>query len=65
MKIALDAAASEWTANDGYLLPKRGTKYTSAQLITYWEKLCEKYPICSIEVPLGEEDWPAWTTVTE
>ena len=29
------------------------------------EKLCEKYPICSIEDPLGEEDWPAWTTVTE
>ena len=46
VKITLDAAASEWTANDGYLLPKRGTKYTSAQLI-------------------GEEDWPAWTTVTE
>lgn len=65
VKIALDAAASEWTANDGYLLPKRGTKYTSAQLIAYWEKLCEKYPICSIEDPLGEEDWPAWTTITE
>lgn len=65
VKIALDAAASEWAANDGYLLPKRGTKYTSAQLIAYWEKLCEKYPICSIEDPLGEEDWPAWTTVTE
>ena len=65
VKIALDAAASEWAANDGYLLPKRGTKYTSAQLISYWEKLCEKYPICSIEDPLGEEDWPAWTTVTE
>uniref|UniRef100_UPI003AF1D406 phosphopyruvate hydratase n=1 Tax=Hominenteromicrobium sp. TaxID=3073581 RepID=UPI003AF1D406 len=65
VKLALDAAASEWAANDGYLLPKRGTKYTSAQLIAYWEKLCEKYPICSIEDPLGEEDWPAWTTVTE
>lgn len=65
VKIALDAATSEWAANDGYLLPKRGTKYTSAQLIAYWEKLCEKYPICSIEDPLGEEDWPAWTTVTE
>lgn len=65
VKIALDAAASEWAANDGYLLPKRGTKYTSAQLIAYWEMLCEKYPICSIEDPLGEEDWPAWTTVTE
>ena len=35
------------------------------KIAVYWEKLCEKYPICSIEDPLGEEDWPAWTTVTE
>lgn len=65
VKLALDAASSEWTAGDGYLLPKRGTKYTSSQLIGYWEKLSEKYPIRSIEDPLGEEDFPAWTTLTE
>ncbi len=65
VKLALDAASSEWTARDGYLLPKRGTKYTSSQLIGYWEKLSEKYPIRSIEDPLGEEDFPAWTTLTE
>lgn len=45
IQIALDAASSEWAAQDGYLLPKRGTRYSSAQLIGYWEKLCEKYPI--------------------
>ncbi|MGN0478772.1 MAG: phosphopyruvate hydratase [Hominenteromicrobium sp.] len=65
VKIALDAAASEWAEGDGYRLPKRGTKYSAAQLISYWEKLCEKYPIRSIEDPLGEEDFPAWTTLTE
>lgn len=65
VKLALDAASSEWTQGDGYTLPKRGTKYSSAQLITHWEKLCEKYPICSLEDPLGEEDFPAWTTLTE
>lgn len=65
IRIALDAASSEWAVQDGYLLPKRGTKYTAAQLIGYWEKLTEKYPIYSIEDPLGEEDFPAWTTLTE
>lgn len=65
IQIALDAASSEWAAQDGYLLPKRGTRYSSAQLIGYWEKLCEKYPIRSVEDPLGEEDFPAWTTLTE
>ena len=34
-------------------------------MIGYWEKLCEKYPIRSVEDPLGEEDFPAWTTLTE
>lgn len=65
IKIALDAASSEWVTPDGYRLPKRGTQYTAEQLIAYWEKLCEKYPIASIEDPLGEEDFPAWTTLTE
>lgn len=65
VKIALDAAASEWAVQDGYRLPKRGTTYTPSQLIGYWEKLCEKYPIVSLEDPLGEEDFPAWTTLTE
>lgn len=65
VRIALDAASSEWAEVDGYRLPKRGTRYSSAQMIGYWEKLCEKYPIRSVEDPLGEEDFPAWTTLTE
>ena len=65
VRIALDAASSEWAEADGYRLPKRGTRYSSAQMIGYWEKLCEKYPIRSVEDPLGEEDFPAWTTLTE
>ena len=65
VRLALDAASSEWAAENGYRLPKRGTQYSPAQLVNYWEKLCEKYPIFSLEDPLGEEDFPAWTTLTE
>lgn len=63
--IALDAAASEWKAEKGYLLPKSGEYYTTEELIDYWEGLCEKYPISSIEDPLDEEDWEGWKIITK
>ena len=65
VKIALDAAASEWYKNEQYILPKRGTVYTSQQLTEYWEGLCSKYPIYSIEDGLGEYDWNGWVYLTE
>ena len=65
--LALDAASSEWkTENKGeYLLPKSGEKYTSEQLISHWENLCNKYPVRSIEDPLDEEDWQGWKRLTQ
>lgn len=64
--LAMDAASSEWkTGNKGeYLLPKSGNKYTSAELVAHWKELCEKYPICSIEDGLDEEDWDGWKLMT-
>lgn len=63
--IALDAAASEWKAEKGYLLPKSGEYHTGIQLIDYWKKLCDSYPIYSIEDPLDEEDWESWKIITK
>lgn len=65
--LALDAASSEWkTENKGeYLLPKSGERYTSEQLISHWENLCNKYPVRSIEDPLDEEDWQGWKRLTQ
>ena len=65
VKLALDAAGSEWSENGEYRLPKRGTRFSSDELIDFWEELVRKYPIVSIEDPLGEEDFPAWTKMTE
>lgn len=64
--LAIDAAASEWKGNSAgeYILPKAGTSFTSDELIQYWKKLCEKYPIISIEDPLDEEDWSGWKKLT-
>ena len=65
--IAMDAASSEWKGeNKGeYVLPKAGTKFTSAELIDHWKKLVEKYPIISIEDALDEEDWEGWQQLTK
>ena len=64
VKLALDAAASEWVQGDRYVLPKRGKVCAPEELIAYWEELVGKYPIVSIEDPLGEEDWDSWQELT-
>ena len=65
--IAMDAASSEWKGSKKgeYVLPKAGTKYTSAELIAHWKALVEKYPIISIEDALDEEDWEGWQELTK
>lgn len=65
--IAMDAASSEWKGSKKgeYVLPKAGTKFTSAELIEHWKKLVEKYPIISIEDALDEEEWEGWQQLTK
>ena len=64
VKLALDAAGSEWVQGDRYRLPKRGKEFTMEDMIEYWEGRVEKYPIISIEDPLGEEDFAGWSALT-
>ncbi|MBQ8402864.1 MAG: phosphopyruvate hydratase [Clostridia bacterium] len=66
VKIALDVAASEWACGDGkYTLKKSGESLTADALCEKFRLLAEKYPILSIEDPVGEEDTVAWQKVTE
>ncbi len=56
--LALDVAASEWVNEDGtYFMPKRARTLTRDQLIDEYARLVAKYPIDSIEDPLGEDDF--------
>lgn len=64
IKIALDIASSEWYEDGKYKLPKRHKTLTADELICYYEALCEKYPIISIEDGVAEEDWEAWKILT-
>ena len=65
--LAMDAASSEWKSDKKgeYVLPKCGKKFTSEELVDHWKKLCEKYPIYSIEDGLDEEDWEGWKYMTQ
>ena len=65
--LAIDAASSEWKGGEPgkYVLPKSGERFTSSELVSHWERLCEKYPIISVEDGLDEEDWQGWRHMTK
>lgn len=62
--LALDAAANEWVAGDGYHLPKNGRDYNADALGAHWQDLIQKYPIASLEDPFGEEDFAGFARLT-
>ncbi len=63
VKIALDAAASEWFTGDVYQMPKSGEIFDREELISYWEDLISSYPIISLEDPASENDWETWQQI--
>jgi len=64
--IALDVAASELVDENGlYNLKSENRKVTSEELVSYYEDMCNKYPIVSIEDGLSEDDWAGWKIMTE
>jgi enolase len=65
--IALDAAASEFydTESKLYIFSSTGEKMSSHQMVEFWEKWCDKYPIISIEDGLAEDDWEGWKLATD
>lgn len=65
MVFALDAAASEFFANDKYILKSENKNLTTSQLIAYYKSLVNDYPIVSIEDGLDEHDWDGWQALTE
>ncbi len=63
--IALDVAASEIVTEGGYRLESEGRTLNSEELVAYYENLCAKYPIVSIEDGLSEDDWDGFKLMTE
>jgi len=60
--LAIDAAASSFYKDGKYLF--EGKKVSSDAMIKYYESMIAKYPICSIEDGLAENDWTGWKKMT-
>ncbi len=61
--LAIDAAASEFYQEGKYKF--EGKKISSDELIDFYVKMVEKYPIISIEDGLEEKDWAGWKKLTQ
>src|SRR5215218_9003256 len=65
MAFALDPAASEFYENGEYDLAGEGKNFNSEEMIEYYVRLCDQYPIISIEDGLAEDDWEGWAMMTQ
>ncbi len=63
--LALDVAASELYKDGSYHLEGEGVVKSSEEMVAYYERLCETYPIVSIEDGLSESDWDGWSVLTD
>ena len=63
VKIALDAAATEFHSEGGYMM--EGALKSADEMVEFYAKLCADYPIYSIEDGLEEDDWNGWKAMTE
>lgn len=62
--LGIDVAASEFYEDGMYHLKGEGRTLTSTELISFYEELVDTYPIISIEDPVDENDWEAFTLLT-
>ena len=65
VKLGIDVAASEFYKDGKYVLAGEGRSLTTEELVDFFEELVNKYPICSIEDPVDENDWEGFRLITE
>ena len=58
IKLAIDAASSEFYKNGYYFIGKK--KYDSASLADFYSDLTKTYPVVSIEDGMAQDDWDGW-----
>ncbi|MBU1153960.1 phosphopyruvate hydratase [bacterium] len=62
--LALDIAANELLSEEGvYDFTGEGERRDTQEMIEYYDYLCKKYPIISLEDGLSEDDWEGWTNL--
>ena len=65
--LAMDVASSEFynEETNKYDLKSEGKSLTAEEMVAFYEELCAKYPIISIEDGLDENDWEGWKILTD
>lgn len=70
--IAIDAAATEMYdeaskagRKGDYLFWKAGEYKTVEEMVDFWDQVCSRYPVISLEDGLAEEDWKGWKLLTD
>ena len=64
--LAIDAAASEWVEGDEYVFKwSSGERRDAQEMVEFWTDWIDRYPIRSLEDPLGENDWEGWERLTD
>jgi len=63
--IALDPASSEFYEDGKYVLAREGRTLSPAEMIEFYVKWVDEYPIISIEDGMAEDDWDGWRLITE
>jgi len=62
--IALDPALSEVYRDGAYHLDGEGKVLSADEMVAYWSRLVDTYPIISIEDGMAEDDWDGWAALT-
>ena len=65
VEIAIDGAASEFYEDGKYNLKADGKILDAEAMVGFYEDLCNKYPIASIEDGLAEDDRDTWTLLNK
>lgn len=65
VRIAMDPASTEFYIDGKYVLEGEGRSLTSLEMVDFWEDLCNRYPVISIEDALAEDDWDGWVELTK
>ncbi|MGE5480205.1 MAG: phosphopyruvate hydratase [Chloroflexota bacterium] len=64
--LAIDVASSEMYEDGKYKMFKStGDLFTSDQMVDWYARLCDQYPIISIEDGLDQNDWDGWKKLTD
>jgi enolase len=63
--ISIDAAATEFFRDGEYVFESTGERRDAQGMIEFFADWVKRYPICSLEDPLEENDWRGWKALTE